>query len=274
VTSAPGFVSVERGGDAVAVVRIDRPKMNALSIALNAELAETFSSLASDPPGAVVVYGGERIFAAGADIDELAGGPDAARRVADGFRAATSAIASFPRVTIAAINGYALGGGLELALACDFRVAAAKAKVGLPEVLLGVIPGGGGTQRLARLVGPARAKELIFSGRQVPASEAFAMGLIDRVVDASDAGSTASGADGEDPVLGEAVSWAASFASGALAAQALAKRAVDAGLDGPLDAGLDLERAMFVEVFSTQDASIGISSFLESGPGKARFTGR
>ena len=174
------FVTVERRDDGVALVRVDRPKANALSGAVLSQIYAIAAELALDPPGAVVLWGGRRIFAAGADIVELDGaGPEA---VGANFTAALGALAAIPRVTIAAINGYALGGGLELALAADLRLCAEDAKLGLPEVLLGVIPGGGGTQRLARLIGVSRAKEIIFSGRQVRATEALAIGLVNRVV--------------------------------------------------------------------------------------------
>ncbi|TML37519.1 MAG: enoyl-CoA hydratase/isomerase family protein [Actinobacteria bacterium] len=257
---AESFVSVERRSDGVALVRLDRPKMNALSVEVLRQLGAVTSELDADPPGAVVVWGGERIFAAGADIEEF-GGPERAAEIGGWFRRALDGLAALPRVTIAAVNGYALGGGCELALACDLRLAADNARLGQPEVLLGIIPGGGGTQRLARLVGPARAKDLILSGRQVPAEEALGMGLVDRVVAA-------------DRVLEEALAWAASFASGAVVAQGLAKQAIDRGLDGPLGRGLGLEQELFAEVFATDDARIGIDAFRREGPGKARFTGR
>jgi enoyl-CoA hydratase len=208
----------------------------------------------------VVVTGGDRIFAAGADIAEF-GGPVEAARIAGHFREAFDAVASIPRVTIAAIAGYALGGGCELALACDFRIAAGTAKLGQPEIMLGIIPGAGATQRLPRLVGPARAKDLILTGRQVPADEALAIGLVDRVVPAA-------------RLLDDALELARSLARGALAAHAIAKRAVDAALDLPLAEGLTAEQERFVEVFATDDAAIGVRSFLDHGPGKARFTGR
>nr|MBA3654978.1 enoyl-CoA hydratase/isomerase family protein [Actinomycetota bacterium] len=174
---------------------------------------------------------------------------------------ALDAVAAIPRATIAAVAGYALGGGCELAMACDFRVVGDSAKLGQPEVLLGIIPGGGGTQRLTRLVGSARAKDLIFSGRQVGAAEALHMGLADRVVPS-------------DEVFDAAVAWAAELAAGATAAQALAKRAIDEGLDGTLEAGLALEGQLFNDVFLTEDAAAGVASFREHGPGQARFTGR
>ena len=265
------FVSVERRDDGVAVVRLDRPKMNALSAQLLDELAMAAGELTADPPGAVVVWGGERIFAAGADIVEFTKGGQGidagllqgkdAEAVAGNFRRALDAVAAIPRVVIAAITGYALGGGCELALACDLRLAGDTAKLGQPEILLGIIPGGGGTQRLARLVGPARAKEIILSGRQVDAEEAVRIGLVDKVVPAAS-------------VFDEAVAWAASFAKGPLVAHGLAKRAIDEGLDHSLAAGLDLEATLFGEVFASEDATAGVRSFLEQGPGKATFSGR
>ncbi|HLK43126.1 MAG TPA: enoyl-CoA hydratase-related protein [Thermoleophilia bacterium] len=254
------YITLERRAGNVAVIRLDRPKLNALSRALLAQLRDAIGELAADLPGAVVVWGGERIFAAGADIAEF-GGPDEAREIAAAFHGTLDALAALPRATIAAVAGYALGGGCELALACDLRVAADTARFGQPEILLGIIPGGGGTQRLARLVGPSRAKDLIFTGRQVPADEALRIGLVDRVV----AG---------DALLDAALELAGSLASGALAAHALAKRAIDEGLDRALADGLALEREVFVDVFRTDDAGIGVRSFLDSGPGKAKFTGR
>ena len=254
------FVSVDRRDDGVALVQLDRPKANALSVALLEELAEIARALHADPPGAVVLWGGPRIFAAGADISEF-GGPEEARRVGRHFLGTLDAWATIPRVTIAAVNGFALGGGCELALACDLRVAADDARFGQPEILLGIIPGGGGTQRLPRLVGPSRAKDMVLTGRQVPADEALRIGLADRVVPAAD-------------VRDSAQAWAAELARGPLVAQALAKRAIDDGLDGPLAAGLELEQELFGEVFATEDAGAGVRSFLADGPGKATFSGR
>jgi len=254
------FVSVDRRDDGVALVQLDRPKANALSVALLEELAEIARALHADPPGAVVLWGGPRIFAAGADISEF-GGPEEARRVGRHFLGTLDAWATIPRVTIAAVNGFALGGGCELALACDLRVAADDARFGQPEILLGIIPGGGGTQRLPRLVGPSRAKDMVLTGRQVPADEALRIGLADRVVPAAD-------------VRDAALAWAAERARGPLVAQALAKRAIDDGLDGPLAAGLELEQELFGEVFATEDAGAGVRSFLADGPGKATFSGR
>ena len=262
------FVSVERRDDGVAVIRLDRPKMNALSAQLLAELATEAEALIAQPPGAVVVWGGERIFAAGADIVEftnggiengLVAGPEA-ETIARNFRRALDAVAAIPRAVIAAVTGYALGGGCELALACDFRVAGDTAKFGQPEILLGIIPGGGGTQRLPRLVGAARAKDIILTGRQVDAEEALRIGLADRVVPAAS-------------VFDEAVAWAAELAMGPLIAHGLAKAAIDGGLSRPLSEGLDLEAQLFGDVFATDDAEAGVRSFLEHGPGKATFSG-
>jgi len=254
------LVHVERRADGVAVVRLDNPKVNALSTALLAQLEAAAGMLADDPPGAVVVTGGDRLFAAGADIGEF-GGPDEARAVGGAFVRALDAVAAIPRCVVAAVSGVALGGGCELALACDLRIASDKARFGQPEILLGIIPGGGGTQRLARLLGPSRAKELILTGRQVRADEALRIGLVDEVVP-------------HDGLHDRAYALAAELASGAVIAQGLAKRAIDTGLQGTLAAGIALEQELFAEVFATDDARIGVASFLEHGPGKATFTGR
>ncbi|MBV9411501.1 MAG: enoyl-CoA hydratase/isomerase family protein [Acidimicrobiia bacterium] len=254
------FVHVERGGDGVAVLRLDRPPANALSMAVLDEIADAAKALSADPPGAVVVTGGDKIFAAGADIDEF-GGPDEAAQIAGHFRQAFDAVAAIPRMTIAAVAGYALGGGCELALACDMRVAADTATFGQPEVLLGIIPGAGGTQRLTRLVGPARAKDIILSGRRIKTGEALNIGLCDRVFPAQ-------------VLQAEARALALSFATGAVAAHALAKRAIDAALDDSLSEGLDVERDLFIDAFRTDDAKTGVESFLKNGPGKAKFEGR
>ena len=258
-TSEP-LVSIERRDDGIAIVTLQNPKVNALSSEVLRQLRSAAESLTEQPPGAVVFTGGDRVFAAGADISEFSG-PDEARTIGGLFLDALNAVAAIPRATIAAVAGFALGGGCELALACDFRVASTKARFGQPEILLGIIPGGGGTQRLARLVGPARAKDLIFTGRQVRADEALAIGLADRVVD-------------PDALQEEAVAWALQLAAGAVVAQGLAKAAIDRGLDGSLPSGLDLEQQLFVEVFGTEDARIGVESFKANGPGHATFTGR
>src|ERR1700722_9161706 len=212
---AEPFVVVERRPDGVALVRLDRPKANALSVEVLGQIFSVVGALHDDPPGAVVVWGGRRIFAAGAEIAELAG--TGAGTVGAAFNRALTSLAGLPRATIAAINGYALGGGLELALACDFRVCAEDSRLGLPEVLLGLLPGGGGTQRLPRLIGSSRGKELIMTGRQVPADEALALGLVNKVAP-------------PDEVLDVALEWAAALARGPLVAHGLAKGRSDRGL--------------------------------------------
>jgi enoyl-CoA hydratase/carnithine racemase len=255
------LVLTERRDGDVVLVTLNQPPMNPLSQAALAALAATAEQLrADDTVKAVVITGaGDKAFAAGADINEF-GDQATARTIAIGFRKAFDAVAAIPRPVIAAIRGYALGGGLELALACDFRVVGEKSRLGQPEILLGIIPGAGGTQRLPRLVGPAQAKRIIFTGHQVHAPEALAIGLADQVVP-------------DHEVVEAALHWAETLAKGAIVAMGLAKRAIDQGLDGALPSGLDLEADAFVEVFASQDAKLGVASFLEHGPGKAKFTG-
>ncbi len=258
--SDPELVRVERFADGVAVVTLDNPKVNALSQAVLARLADVAADLTADPPGAVVITGGERLFAAGADISEF-GGPEEADRIGAGFHSALDAVAAIPRFVIAAVSGYALGGGCELALACDYRIAGEKAVFGQPEVLLGIIPGGGGTQRLPRTVGVSRAKEMMITGRQVKADEALRIGLADEVVP-------------NDQLHERARALAADIARGAVVAQGLVKKAVDDGASLPLADALRLEKKLFTESFRSDDSRIGVASFLANGPGKAEFTGR
>ena len=166
-----------------------------------------------------------------------------------------------PKPVVAAVTGYALGGGCELALCADFRIAGEGAKLGQPEILLGIIPGAGGTQRLTRLVGPARAKDIIFTGRFVAAAEALAIGLVDRVVP-----------DAE--VYDAALAWARQFSRAAAFALRAAKESVDRGFEVDLDTGLEIERLQFAALFATEDRGTGMGSFVEEGPGKAEFQGR
>jgi enoyl-CoA hydratase/carnithine racemase len=254
------LVLLERRDDGVAVVTLHNGKVNALSGAVVAALRDTARALTADPPGAVVVTGGEKIFAAGADISEF-GGPAEAERITAAIHEALDALAAIPRFVIAAVSGYALGGGCELALACDYRIASERAVFGQPEILLGTIPGGGGTQRLARVVGPSKAKEISITGRQVRADEAFRIGLADEVVT-------------PDELHPRALALAAECARGAVLSQGLAKQAIDRGLSTSLADGLRIEQELFVESFRTEDSQIGVRSFLEHGPGKAAFTGR
>jgi len=223
--------------------------------------AVALEAAARDDVRAVVIYGGQRAFAAGADVKEMAAmsHADMLARAAP-LQAAFTAVADIPKPVIAAITGYALGGGCELALAADIRFCADDAKLGQPEILLGVIPGGGGTQRLTRLIGPARAKELIFTGRIVEADEALRLGLVDRVLPSS-------------AVYEAAVAWAAQFADGPALALKAAKRAIDLATAADLTTGLAAERSAFAALFDTHDRTIGMQSFVESGPGKAKFVG-
>ncbi|TKJ20301.1 enoyl-CoA hydratase-related protein [Blastococcus sp. CCUG 61487] len=258
----PDFVTLQVE-DGVGTIRLDRPKMNAIDEQLHLEVrAAAVEAGERDDVRAVVIYGGERVFAAGADIKAMSQLDAAGMRtwgteLQDSFRA----VAGLAKPVIAAITGYALGGGYELALCADFRVLGTKAKIGQPEILLGVIPGAGGTQRLARLVGPAKAKDLVFTGRHVGAEEALEIGLADAVVP-----------DAE--VYETALAMARKFAAGPPLALAAAKRAIDQGLDLPLDEALTLETRLFAELFDTEDQKTGMTSFLENGPGKATFTGR
>ena len=246
----------------VATIRLERPPMNALNTEMQEQLRAAADQLGRDEAvRAVVIYGGEKVFAAGADVKEFAG-QDHAYMLRDAQRltSALDALARLPKPVIAAVTGYALGGGCELALTADFRVSADNAKWGQPEILLGIIPGAGGTQRLPRLIGPAKAKDLIYTGRFVDAAEAHEMGLVDVVV-------------GKDDVYPTALAMAAKFAKGPAHAFAAAKAAIDGGLDGDLGSGLRLEAHLFASLFATEDRRIGMQSFLENGPGKAVFTG-
>lgn len=246
--------------EGVGTLRLDRPPMNALDVATQDRLKELAEEATRrEDVRAVVIYGGERVFAAGADIKEMqnmdhTGMVLRARGLQDSF----TAVARIPKPVVAAITGYALGGGCELALCADYRIAADNAKLGQPEILLGLIPGAGGTQRLPRLVGPSKAKDLIFTGRQVKADEALAIGLVDRVVPAAE-------------VYEQAHAWAAKLAQGPAIALRAAKESVDTGLETDIDTGLAVERNWFAGLFATEDRETGMRSFVEEGPGKAKF---
>jgi enoyl-CoA hydratase/carnithine racemase len=249
--------------DGVGTIRLDRPKMNALNVQVQEEIRAAATAAAeNDAVRAVVIYGGERVFAAGADIKEMAdmSYADMAKRSGP-LQSSLSAVAAIPKPTVAAITGYALGGGCELALCADYRIAADDAKLGQPEILLGIIPGAGGTQRLSRLVGPSKAKDLIYSGRFVDAYEALGIGLVDKVVPAAE-------------VYAAAVAWASQFSRGAAMALRAAKESIDSGLGVDLATGLEIERQQFAALFATEDRAIGMKSFVENGPGKASFLGK
>ncbi|MGW0462583.1 enoyl-CoA hydratase/isomerase family protein [Streptomyces tendae] len=246
--------------EGVGTLRLDRPPMNALDVATQDRLKELAEEVTRrDDVRAVVIHGGEKVFAAGADIKEMQVMDHAAmiarsRALQDSF----TAVARIPKPVVAAVTGYALGGGCELALCADFRIAGENAKLGQPEILLGLIPGAGGTQRLSRLIGPSKAKDLIFTGRQVKADEALALGLVDRVVPAVE-------------VYEQAHAWAARLAKGPAIALRAAKEAIDTGLETDIETGLAVERNWFAGLFATEDRERGMRSFVEEGPGKAKF---
>ncbi|MGF0255515.1 enoyl-CoA hydratase/isomerase family protein [Rhodococcus erythropolis] len=255
------FVTLEVS-EGIGTIRLARPPMNALNRQVQDELAAAAHAATVDKAvKAVIVYGGEKVFAAGADVKEMAEMDYGHIRDAiGGMQAGLGAVASIPKPTVAAITGYALGGGLEVALSADRRIVGDNAKLGVPEILLGIIPGGGGTQRLARLIGPAKAKDLVFTGRFVGADEALAIGLVDEVV-------------APDDVYTAARTWASQFVGGASRALAAAKAAIDEGLNTDLESGLKIEQHLFAGLFATKDQAIGMESFIANGPGKAEFTG-
>ena len=254
------FLSLEHHG-AVGLIRLERPKMNVLNRAMQEEIRLISQEVSKNSDvRAVVFYGGPKAFAAGADIKEMVNwnAGDAARET-PGLQDCFTAVANITKPTIAALTGYALGGGLELALSCDLRISAADCQLGQPEILLGVIPGAGGTQRLARLVGPSRAKDLIFTGRFVAAEEALAMGLVNEVVT-------------PDQLIPRALELAEQLAKGSATALAAAKQAIDTGIEHSLIEGLEVEQRLFANLFGTDDQIIGMQSFIEHGPGKANFS--
>jgi enoyl-CoA hydratase len=239
--------------DGIGTIRLDRPPMNALNVQVQDEIQQASAEATDDASiRAVIVYGGEKVFAAGADIKQLLDMTytDMSARAAALTRALGS-VARIPKPVVAAIAGYALGGGCEIALACDWRIAAADAKLGQPEISLGIIPGAGGTQRLPRLIGSARAKDPIMSGRMVDAEEALAIGLIDRIVPAGES------------VYEAAVALVKPYVTGPAQALRAAKLAIDGGLEMDLDRGLDWESQLFTGLFATDDRSEGMAAFVE-----------
>lgn len=245
----------------VAVLILDRPPVNALSGELVADAEAAIDRASSDDIRAVIVTGSPH-FAAGADISDFKEAMESGDSGADlGIELAGTLrrLASLPKPVIAAVRGYALGGGLELAMACDLRILSDDAKVGQPEVRLGVIPGAGGTQRLARLVGVGRTKDLVLTGRMIDAATALEWGLADRVVAA-------------DELEEAARTLAAELAAGATAAMGIAKRVIDSGFAMPLADALALEADGFREAFATEDAVEGVNAFLEKRP--PSFRGR
>jgi enoyl-CoA hydratase/carnithine racemase len=246
----------------VATIRIDRAPVNAL----NTEVQEGLRAAADecsrrDDIRVVILWGGEKVFVAGADVKEFHSmtPQDISRRAAE-VMSSIDSVAQIPKPVIAAVTGYALGGGCELAMTADFRISADNAKWGQPEILLGIIPGMGGTQRLPRLVGPSKAKDLIYTGRFIDAEEAHEIGLVDVVVEA-------------DEVYATAKTMADKLAKGPTLALRAAKAAIDQGLQGDLATGLKLESHLFAGLFATEDKQRGVASFISNGPGKAEFVG-
>jgi enoyl-CoA hydratase/carnithine racemase len=247
--------------DGVGVITLNRPPMNAIDEALTRDLHEVaLEAGARDDVGAVVIWGGEKVFAAGADVKMMTGmTPVSAKPMITALQETFNVVEQIPKVTIAAITRFALGGGLELAMCADFRFAAEDARLGQPEIKLGIIPGAGGTQRLPRLVGPARAKDIIYSGRFVSAEEALRIGLVDAVHPA-------------DQVFDQAVEAARAYARGPLAALRAAKVAIDWGARGDVRTGLVLEREVFSDLFATDDQTEGMAAFVEKR--EAKYSGR
>ena len=257
------FVNLEVSETGVGTIRLDRPKVNALNEQVIRELGEIVERLrlATDVRS-VVIWGGERVFAAGADINQMSDlEAVGVFRYIGGFQEVLTRLERLPQITIAAINGYALGGGCELSMACDYRICAEDSKLGQPEILLGVIPGAGGTQRMTRLVGVGRAKDIIYTGRFIDAEEARDIGLVHAVVPAGE-------------VYDAAVKKAERFAKGPTVALMAAKQAIQFGYDVDMDTAMTIERQAFASLFATEDQKIGMKSFQEEGPGKAKFVGR
>jgi enoyl-CoA hydratase/carnithine racemase len=253
------FVHVQRDGP-VATILIDRPPANALSEQVGLELWDAGREVAGLGVRAAVVWGGERLFSAGADIKAMATmGPHEITDSVGALEGAVRHLEALPVPVIAAINGLALGGGCEVAIACDFRFAAEDSRLGQPEVKLGIMPGAGGTQRLPRLVGAQRARELIFSGRWVTAEEALAIGLVDRVLPPPE-------------VYPAALEEAGRLAQGPTAAYRGMKLALLAGAQHGQESGLEQERERFRELFATEDQKEGMRAFLDKR--EPRFTGR
>ena len=238
--------------DGVGTIRLDRPPMNAIDQALTADLREAaLEAGARGDVGAVVIYGGAKVFAAGADVKMMSTmGPAEVRPMIQNLQATFTLVEDIPKVVIAAVTGYALGGGCELALCADFRFAADDARLGQPEIQLGIIPGAGGTQRLPRLIGPARAKDLIYSGRHVKAEEAKEIGLVDEVHPAGE-------------VYERAVEAARRYSQGPLVALRAAKISVNRGARVDMATGLAIEAETFSDLFFTEDQREGSHAFAE-----------
>jgi enoyl-CoA hydratase/carnithine racemase len=241
--------------DGVGVIHLDRPPANAFDLRMSVELLETVQAAAADDRvGALVLTGGDRLFAAGADIEEMAEhSPQDIVPQVEALGGACDLLERIDKISIAAMRGAAVGGGLEVALGCDLRYLADDGRVGQPEILLGVIPGAGGTQRLVRHVGPGRTRELVYTGRLVDAAEALALGIVDLVLPPAE-------------ILPRAIEDARSFARGPRQALAAAKAAILAASERPGPEGSRVERERFVALFGTPDQREGMRAFLDKRP--------
>lgn len=256
------FILVERLEGGVALVTVHRPPVNALNRQVLAELGDAVAALdgESGVHAVVITGGGEKAFVAGADIAEMKEmTPAEAAEFSRFGQSVFTRIKRLEQPVIAAVNGHALGGGCELAMACDLRVAAENAKFGQPEINLGIIPGFGGTVRLTRLVGPAKARELVLTGSPISADEALRIGLVNRVVP-------------QGAVRSSALDWARELAAKPAAAIALAKASMREGWDLPVDAALEAEAAHFSDAFETHDQKEGMAAYLEKR--KPEFKGK
>lgn len=253
--------------DHVGTILLDRPKVNALNTPFFLEIGDAAVELDEDPNvRAIVVTGGPKVFAAGADIKQMAeySAMEALTSIIGGAQTSLTRLSNVSKPTIAAVNGFALGGGCELALACDFRYGGEKTMMGVPEILLGIIPGAGGTQRLPRLIGPSKAKEMVFSGKYYKGAELLEYGVIDKLIEG----------DGED-VIAAATDFMRGLAQkSAPVALSMAKTAIDNGLNGSITDGLTIEAQAIAICFSTSDQKTGMRTFIEEGPGKAVFSGK
>jgi enoyl-CoA hydratase len=247
--------------DTTFIITLNRPeKLNALSPELTGEVVDALNGVRTDETiRAIIITGGPKVFAAGADLSQMqtASPIDMYNRNLGGDMWTT--VAEMPQPTIAAVAGYALGGGCELAMACDLRLAADSARFGQPEINVGIYPGAGGTQRLARLIGLGRAKELVYLGGQIDAEEAYRLGLVNKVVPGDD-------------LLDEAKGWAKKLASKPPFTLRLVKQVMDQGYDLDLDSALKLERLGFIGLFGTQDQREGVTAFLEKR--KPKYSGQ
>jgi enoyl-CoA hydratase len=256
----PNELALIEHKDAVAVVRLNRPeKLNALSPELLAALADAFEKINADPGVRVIVlYGGDRVFAAGADIEAMAKASPIDIHLRN-TRKSWQRIWAIDKPVIAAVRGVAFGGGCELAMGCDLIVAGESARFGQPEVKLGIMPGAGGTQRLARAVGPARAMEMILTGEPISAADALSAGLVNRVVP-------------DERVLDEALGLANLIAERPAVAARLARKAVRFGVERTVQEGMEMERRNYRLLYDTEDQKEGMQAFLEKRPPK--FKGR